>query len=430
MDSLTQIVLGAACGEVVAGKKIGNRAMLWGAVGGTIPDLDVLASFFTDEIASTSFHRGFMHSFLFAALAPWVLAKLTQWLYGANVYKRRGYKAGAMAIWLIFYIGAAAGINFIPVLMGEGLSWYALVPTLVLGAWFVWKLWRDYWRRDLKLVEASYSTWVALFFWSIFTHPILDCFTSWGTQILQPFSDLRVQWCTVSVVDPIATVPFLVLLLVASRIPKSKPSRSWWNMAGLTWFCGYLLLYTLWHKSIVNRTFEETLAAKNIHYQRYYTNPSLFNNIVWNGVAEGDTAYYFGLYGFNDCRREFSPISVIPKNHQLLNVVPPHSRAGYFLHWFSDGYYNVLPYRGDTLQVNDLRFGLLGDSLLGRNYVFPFLVFKNEKGEWDILQNNRNKENMEMSKQSFGELWRRVREGKCSSSFTRRSLGEGGGQGQ
>ncbi len=404
--------------------------MLWGAVGGTIPDLDVLASFFTDEIASTSFHRGFMHSFLFAALAPWVLAKLTQWLYGANVYKRRGYKAGAMAIWLIFYIGAAAGINFIPVLMGEGLSWYALVPTLVLGAWFVWKLWRDYWRRDLKLVEASYSTWVALFFWSIFTHPILDCFTSWGTQILQPFSDLRVQWCTVSVVDPIATVPFLVLLLVASRIPKSKPSRSWWNMAGLTWFCGYLLLYTLWHKSIVNRTFEETLAAKNIHYQRYYTNPSLFNNIVWNGVAEGDTAYYFGLYGFNDCRREFSPISVIPKNHQLLNVVPPHSRAGYFLHWFSDGYYNVLPYRGDTLQVNDLRFGLLGDSLLGRNYVFPFLVFKNEKGEWDILQNNRNKENMEMSKQSFGELWRRVREGKCSSSFTRRSLGEGGGQGQ
>jgi len=404
--------------------------MLWGAVGGTIPDLDVLASFFTDEIASTSFHRGFMHSFLFAALAPWVLAKLTQWLYGANVYKRRGYKAGAMAIWLIFYIGAAAGINFIPVLIGEGLSWYALVPTLVLGAWFVWKLWRDYWRRDLKLVEASYSTWVALFFWSIFTHPILDCFTSWGTQILQPFSDLRVQWCTVSVVDPIATVPFLVLLLVASRIPKSKPSRSWWNMAGLTWFCGYLLLYTLWHKSIVNRTFEETLAAKNIHYQRYYTNPSLFNNIVWNGVAEGDTAYYFGLYGFNDCRREFSPISVIPKNHQLLNVVPPHSRAGYFLHWFSDGYYNVLPYRGDTLQVNDLRFGLLGDSLLGRNYVFPFLVFKNEKGEWDILQNNRNKENMEMSKQSFGELWRRVREGKCSSSFTRRSLGEGGGQGQ
>ena len=413
MDSLTQIVLGAACGEVVAGKKIGNRALLWGAVGGTIPDLDVFASFFCDEIASTSFHRGFMHSFLFAALAPWLLAMLTQWFYGANVYKRRGYKAGAMIIWLIFYLGAATGINFIPVLMGEGLSWYALVPTLALGGWFVWKLWRDYWQRDLKLVDASYRTWVSLFFWSIFTHPILDCFTSWGTQIFQPFDDLRVQWCTVSVVDPIATVPFLILLVVASRIPKSNPARAWWNWAGLAWFCGYLLVYTLWHKSVVNRTFEETLAAKNIHYQRYYTNPSLFNNIVWSGVAEGDTAYYFGQYGFNDCKREFNPISVIPKNHHLLDVVPPDSRAGYFLRWFSEGYYNVLPYRGDTLQVNDLRFGLLGDSLRGKNYVFPFLVFKNKKGEWDILQNNRNQENIEMSKQAFGDLWLRVKNGRC-----------------
>ena len=41
MDSLTQIVLGAACGEIVLGKKIGNRALLFGAIGGTIPDLDV-----------------------------------------------------------------------------------------------------------------------------------------------------------------------------------------------------------------------------------------------------------------------------------------------------------------------------------------------------------------------------------------------------
>ena len=44
MDSLTQIVLGAACGELAAGKKIGNRALLWGAIGGTIPDLAVLSN--------------------------------------------------------------------------------------------------------------------------------------------------------------------------------------------------------------------------------------------------------------------------------------------------------------------------------------------------------------------------------------------------
>ena len=208
-----------------AGKKLGNRAMLWGAVGGTIPDLDVFANFFTDELTATAFHRGFMHSFLFAVLAPWVLAKLTQWFYGEDIYRRRGFKAVSMTIWLLFYIGAAAGINFIPVLLGEGLSWYILLPTLALGGWFAWKLWFDYWKRDLSLVEASYGTWVSLFFWSIFTHPILDCFTNWGTQVFQPFNDYRVQWNTVSVVDPICTLPFLICLVVASRIARGKRLR-------------------------------------------------------------------------------------------------------------------------------------------------------------------------------------------------------------
>ena len=51
MDSLTQIVLGGAVAELVAGKKMGNKAILWGAVAGTIPDLDVFASFFTLRVS-------------------------------------------------------------------------------------------------------------------------------------------------------------------------------------------------------------------------------------------------------------------------------------------------------------------------------------------------------------------------------------------
>ena len=50
MDSLTQITLGAAVGELTLGRKIGNRAMMWGAVAGTIPDLDVLAGFFMKDV--------------------------------------------------------------------------------------------------------------------------------------------------------------------------------------------------------------------------------------------------------------------------------------------------------------------------------------------------------------------------------------------
>ncbi|WP_435414834.1 metal-dependent hydrolase [Polaribacter aestuariivivens] len=68
MDSLTQIVLGAAVGEAVLGRKIGNKAMLYGAIAGTIPDLDVVASYFTDTVTALEIHRGFTHSILFSVL--------------------------------------------------------------------------------------------------------------------------------------------------------------------------------------------------------------------------------------------------------------------------------------------------------------------------------------------------------------------------
>lgn len=411
MDSLTQIVLGAACGEAAAGRKLGSRAVLWGAVGGTLPDLDVFAALFTDEISATSFHRGFMHSFMFAALAPWVLAWGMQVFYNSQVFRRRPYKAIAMVLWVLFYTGAAVGINFIPVALGEGLSWYVLTPTLALGLWMVVRLWRDYWRPDLKPVEAPYRTWVSLFFWSIFTHPILDCFTNWGTQIWQPFSDLRVQWTTVSVVDPIYTVPFALLLIAAALAARGSRLRAWLNWSGIAWGCLYLA-YTYWHKQQVNALFEQALQEQQIHYTRYMTGPTIFNNIVWSGMAEGPEHYYYGMFGFNDTEKKFTRIVTLPKNHEALANIPPDDRAYQFLRWFSNGYYNVVPYRGDTLQVNDLRFGLQGDTLRGDNYIFPFLLFKNEKGQWDVLQNNRRRENTAEIKQSFSDLWQRVRYGK------------------
>ena len=78
MDSLTQIVLGAAVGEAVLGKKIGNKAMALGALAGTIPDFDVAAGYFTDTVTALEIHRGFTHSIVFAVgvgfLFAWLLA--------------------------------------------------------------------------------------------------------------------------------------------------------------------------------------------------------------------------------------------------------------------------------------------------------------------------------------------------------------------
>jgi len=98
MDSLTQIVLGASVGEAVAGKKLGNKALLWGAVAGTIPDLDVLVNPWLDMVEQLSFHRSLTHSFLFAIVVSPLLAYLL----------RRLYK-NASATWrdwtLLFFLG-------------------------------------------------------------------------------------------------------------------------------------------------------------------------------------------------------------------------------------------------------------------------------------------------------------------------------------
>ena len=75
MDSLTQLVFGAACGEAILGKKVGRKALIWGGVLGTLPDLDVFIPLGSpvDDFVS---HRGFSHSlFLLALLSP-LIAKL------------------------------------------------------------------------------------------------------------------------------------------------------------------------------------------------------------------------------------------------------------------------------------------------------------------------------------------------------------------
>lgn len=80
MDSLTHIVIGACVGDVIAGKYVGKRAMLYGALLNSLPDIDFLASFVLDPVSDLLAHRGFTHSFLFAFLATpllgWMANKL------------------------------------------------------------------------------------------------------------------------------------------------------------------------------------------------------------------------------------------------------------------------------------------------------------------------------------------------------------------
>lgn len=64
MDSFTQIVIGIATVEAIAGRELKNKVFLYGTLLGTLPDLDIwIGKFFSYE-NELSFHRSFTHSFL------------------------------------------------------------------------------------------------------------------------------------------------------------------------------------------------------------------------------------------------------------------------------------------------------------------------------------------------------------------------------
>ena len=79
MDSVTQMVLGAAVGEAVIGRRVGRKAALWGAVLGTAPDLDVFVPM-ADAVRDFTYHRSFSHSLIILAvitpLLAWLIMKL------------------------------------------------------------------------------------------------------------------------------------------------------------------------------------------------------------------------------------------------------------------------------------------------------------------------------------------------------------------
>lgn len=81
MDSLTHIVLGACIGEAVAGKKLGKKAMLVGAIAQSSPDVDFVSTFWESDAGDIIGHRGFTHSIVFGVLITFLLAWLVKIIF-------------------------------------------------------------------------------------------------------------------------------------------------------------------------------------------------------------------------------------------------------------------------------------------------------------------------------------------------------------
>ena len=273
MDSLTQITLGAAIGEITLGKKIGNRALLWGAIAGTIPDLDVLTGPFVSELQELVYHRGLSHSLAFSVLGAYGIAWIVHQLYRLPYHHYI-----ASILWFLAPIGVAFFLTRFDVGINP-------IFGIAVFAGTAYLLYRRYFKNPIAKPDATYQDWVKLFFWGLLTHPILDCFTTYGTQLFLPFSSYRVAFNTISVADPLYTVPFLLLIIAVSFLSRRNRLRRRLAWAGLVVSSCYMLL-CVFHKNQVHNILINSLESQEIKYQRVMTSPTILNNILWYALAE------------------------------------------------------------------------------------------------------------------------------------------------
>jgi len=367
MDSLTQITLGAAVGEAVLGRKVGNRAILWGAVGGIIPDLDIIPSLFMDDMARLSIHRGLSHSILFSVL----LAPLLGYLV-ARWYRRRERPAGGKPAAAQRPVGGKQ-------------------PAVEKG--HAAEL------RPITGKSPGFGEWTLLFFLALSTHFILDCFTSYGTQIFYPFSTYRVALNSISIVDPIYSLPLLIPVIIILMM-RNPQRRRMLNMIGLGLSTLYLL-FTLVNKWQVTAVFEQSLRDQKIHYNRIMTVPTFLNNLLWLGVAEGDNSFHVAYYSILEKNREI-PFTAIRKNHHLIEHLRD-TDAVRKLEWFWRGYFAV-EQRNGIFFLNDIKHVVLSGSSGKPTFIFSMMIHEGTDGAL-IVQRKRLRS---IGKTAFVELFGRI----------------------
>jgi inner membrane protein len=402
MDSLTQITLGAAVGEVVLGKKAGNRAMLWGAIAGTFPDLDILANFVTDQVSALAYHRAFTHSILFAIIVPLGMGLLVHRLYGGREGPwPKDEKLSLLTGWAFFFLAVFSGSSLMSLEINN-VGGIAVVVSMAMIAFPLVVYLREKWRKTPSVNEnPGWWGWMQLFFWAILTHPLLDACTTYGTQLFEPFSTIRIAWNVVSVADPLYTVPFLVCLILASRQMRGSRKRQRYNWAGIIISSAYLLLCTsfFWY---ANQRLTATLEKESITATRQVVGPTILNSLLWQGTAETPTSFYTGQYSLLD-KEPFFKLKEIPKNHHL---VEDHweDRDVKILRWFANGYFNVEQENDGTFRLNDLRYGQFEVPGKRPMYIFYF-VLQEKEGQLQAVHVQQGPEDREAS---MSGLWERI----------------------
>jgi inner membrane protein len=277
-----------------------------------------------------------------AAAAQAVLARRLgprTWLYGA---------LGGMAADLDVFIRSSADPTVALVYHRHFTHSLAFVPVGGLIVALPWLLSRRH--RDMRwLILAATTIGYA-------THGLLDAFTSYGTQLWWPFSNRRVAWDFIAIVDPIYTLGLAIGVVLSIRRRSPNAARLVLLLSSL-----YIALGGVLHARALAAVRREAQDRGHV-LARSAAYPELPVNFVWRTTYRAGGRIYIDRVRtpwFGATRLEEGTSVPMLEESELPPEVLADARllaAFRTFRWFADGWIARAP--DEPASVADMRYGV------------------------------------------------------------------------
>lgn len=243
-------------------------------------------------------------------------------------------------------------------------SFLVLLPLAWLLAWLLHR-WRP---------QVCFSRWFTFTALVLLTHPLLDAFTTYGTQLLWPFGE-PYGLSTIFIIDPLYTLPLLVGCILAIWRPPGMRALA----VGLTLSTLYLG-WALVGQYLITQRVLPVLAEQGMEDAPRMVQPMPFSTVLWRATVMGETERLEIVTGFLDGSEPLQ-VDRYPRNRELARVAESLP-AGARLDWFTDGFLSYEAVDG-KLVATDVRLGLPG------THPFRFVLAVRGEGRWEPVESYR-----------------------------------------
>ena len=193
------------------------------------------------------------------------------------------------------------------------------------------------------------------------THGIIDSFTTYGTQLLWPFTDARFAWNTVSVIDPLFTLPVIIFCLLTLIKKNNK-----YSFYAITWMLMYQLTGFI-QKDRAENIIYDYAKLKGHDINEIEAKPSFANIVVWKVIYSDDNNYYVNAIRLGLSHKIY-PGEVIKKLEirKDFEWLEPSSQQAIDIErfrWFSNDYLGIA--KNNENIIYDIRFSSIPNEVEG-----------------------------------------------------------------